>query len=124
MAALPVEAIEAVCRYCSPERCQKLFDSGFDINTQNEAGLTLLMLAVEPDQSGDINSPDLILKLVEFLLDNGADPSLVDSDGMRASDYAKQFIDPDWIDEFGYSLRLSKEDIDIMKFVVELLEKR
>ena len=122
MATLPGELIEAVSYYCDPERCKVLIDAGFDINTQCDSGMTVLMHAVVPDQNGDHNAPESILKLVEFLLESGANPRLVDETGMKASDYAKQFLDPEWKDGFGRALKLNHKDVESMGYIVELLE--
>ncbi len=121
MKRLPIELTEAACYYCDPERCKKIFQTGFDVNTQDETGATILMHAVAPDEHGDINAPEYILKLVEFLLEYGADPKLVDNNGMKAADFAKRFLDPNREDVFGNKLTLNSKDIGTMKYIVELL---
>ncbi|PHS05033.1 MAG: hypothetical protein COA78_15795 [Blastopirellula sp.] len=123
MKILPVELTEAACYYCDPQRCKKIFDSGFDINTQDKSGETILMCAVTPDRFGDINSPEGVLSLVEFFIEWGADPQIENSEGWKAADFAQQFVDPNWKDEFGYSLKLGKADIEILDYIIELLEK-
>jgi ankyrin repeat protein len=63
------ELTEAACYSCDPNRRQEILDAGFDINTQDESDMTILMYTVVPDRLGDINAPESILKLVEFLLE-------------------------------------------------------
>lgn len=72
MKSLPLELVQAACYACDPKICKEFIENGFDINTQDEDGATILMYAVQPDRFGDINSPESILKLVTSFLEQGA----------------------------------------------------
>ena len=65
--------------WCAPDILRMLLDKGImNINAQNEAGVTALMLAAND------NSPEAI----HALLDAGADIELKDdNEGRRAADY-------------------------------------
>jgi len=55
-----------------------LINHGFDINLRDQQGQTLLILYTQSDD----------FLIIDFLLDNRADPNIVDNDGKTALDYA------------------------------------
>ncbi len=122
MSDLPMEIVEAVCRDCDIERCERLLDRGFDVNTRNDQGVTMLMLAVEPDQYGDFNSPRAIRDLVAFLIERGANPGMRDKNGWTAQDYARQYFDPQWRTVFGDKIVLDDDDARFLTDIILLLE--
>ena len=88
------ELVSVVCDTCEVARCREILDSGLDVNTATSTGGTALMLAVMPNEFGDHNSPRATLEIVRTLLARGADPTIVDSHGLTAAQYARQLIDP------------------------------
>lgn len=62
------------------EVLKALLSSGIDVDTTNNDGETLLMLAVENENP----------ETVELLLENGADPNREDPDGRTALEIARQ----------------------------------
>jgi ankyrin repeat protein len=97
------ELIVAIHDTCDVDHCLRLLDAGLDVNAATSAGCTPLMFAAMPNEFGDPFSAWAMLEMVEMLLNRGADPTRVDRFGMRAVDYARQLIDPDWKDGFGNS---------------------
>ncbi len=122
MKILPIELTTAVTHLSSPEKCEKFFEEGFKVNTQNEQGCTLLMFAVMPDEHGDVNTARASEIMVDYLLEKGADPFIKDSFSMSCIDYAQGNIDPKWRDSFGYPLSWDEESIKTWKRIVEKLK--
>lgn len=121
---LPVELIEAVCHRCDINACAQFLEKGFDINSTNSRGYTILMLAVIPDEHGDITHPASLVKMVEFLIQNGADQKLKNDEGEQAVDFAKLYLDPNYRDSFGYPLELNATDKEHIQEVIELLSAK
>ena len=96
------QLIHAVSDTCDLRKCREILESGLDINSTTSAGCTALMFAVMPNDYGDQNTPHAIMDVVKVLLSHGADITMTDSHGMKAVDYARQLIDPNWTDVFGY----------------------
>jgi len=115
------QLLQAVHHTCDIARCRELLDSGVDVNGATSKGCTPLMFAVMPNEFGDHNAPQSILKMVEFLLDRGADPARVDSFGMTTADYARQLIDPDWKDAFGEPAAGRWNDPDAEAAIAEII---
>jgi len=115
----------AVSDECSISKSRQLIDSGIDVNVSTVFGCTALMFAVMPNQYGDHNTSNAVSDIVDFLLDCGASPLLRDNFGMSAEDYARQWIDPNWCDDFGDSAlsKLSSEAILTFKSIIEKLER-
>ncbi len=63
------------------DSAELLVTSGVDINAQDEAGRTAIVMAIEEDWVGTA--------WVEFLIQNGADVNTLDKDGDSALDIAK-----------------------------------
>ena len=95
-----------------------------NVDSADRYGRTQLMCAVMPDELGDHNSLMAIRKIVVLLLELEADPRLVDQFGMKAVDYAKQFGDPNWKDNFGYPATgiLTDDRREILNNICQLLE--
>ena len=69
------------------ETLQRLLAQGVAINTRDNKGNTALMLAVTHRQ----------LPAVRILLDSGADPALVNNEGLTALRLARQMELPDMV---------------------------
>lgn len=95
------ELLHVVHDTCDVARCRQILDSGIDVNATTSKGCTPLMFAVMPNEFGEQNVPQATLEMVRVLLACGADPTIVDSFGMTAADYARQLLDPNWKDLFG-----------------------
>ena len=119
------ELIKAVRDTCDVIRCHEILDAGFDINTATSKGCTALMFAAMPNEHGDPNDPQAMLTVIEALLARGADPSRMDALGMTAADYARQLIDPCWLDKFGDSAagRWNPQDRRIIDRIIMLLDR-
>ena len=119
------DLICAVSDKCDVEEALHLVEAGIDVNYSTAAGCTPLMFAVVPNEFGDHNGSAAIKGMVKALLNAGADPSLSDRAGMTASSYVKQWLDPDWTDQFGKSAFecLLPGDVEIFNEVIDLLER-
>jgi len=122
MSHIPQSLIHVVSEECSIRKCREYIHKGFDVNTQNEVGSTLLMYASMPNEFGDLNSPSASEAMINFLVSQGANPNLTDSFGKKAVDYAKTNVDPDHKDVFGDALRFSKDDILVWRRIIAMLE--
>lgn len=81
----PANIIIAVKRYCY-DYINEYLQSGGSINVRNKKGKTLLMIVADTEgyTIGQSISYVQILKMLEFLLSNGADPNLKDKYGQTA----------------------------------------
>ena len=64
----------------NPEAIRILINAGADVNARNDSGKTSLMLAAQFS-----SDPEVITTLLEF----GADPNMVDANGLKAIGHAK-----------------------------------
>jgi ankyrin repeat protein len=90
-----------VCRCDTSRAEQVLLATGVDVNAQHEDGTTVLINVVTPDEHGDLTAPTAVLRMVRFLLERGADPTIRDRDGRDALAHANDLLDPEWRDVFG-----------------------
>ena len=77
---VPNTRFAEVAMYGRQAHMQRLLDLGMDVNISDFSGMTPLMIAAFYGQDG----------LVEFLLENGANPSIKGPKGKTALDLAKQ----------------------------------
>jgi ankyrin repeat protein len=87
----------AAAYYACEELCGALLNAGADINARTNDGATPLMLAALSAK----------LRLVKFLLDNGANANLKDNKGKTAYDYALRADGMDDLPEFKKNLEAS-----------------
>ena len=79
-------ALMMAAPYGSPELIRVLLDAHADVNARDVAGLTPLMFAVASENQD--------AKVVQMLLEAGADPKLQSTTGETALDWARKYGDP------------------------------
>ena len=99
-------------------------EQGADVDSCDEFGRTQLMCAVMPDDLGDFASFPGLLKTVQVLLRLSADKNAVYNSGRTAHDYANQYLDSKWVDEYGHSAidRLTPENVETVREICKLLQ--
>ena len=75
------DAIVTAVRLCDFDAAELLVSRGVGINEKNESGQTAIFVAIEEDWAGT--------EWVEFLIKNGADINILDSDGDSVLDVAR-----------------------------------
>jgi ankyrin repeat protein len=85
-------ALQHAVIWTNHEAIEQLLQNGADVNTTDDWGTSPLINAVHYDEDTDI---------AKLLLENGVDPSLKDTAGKTAYDYAMEYRDKKHVELLG-----------------------